>query len=295
MGVNTTKTADKLKNKARVVGAVNSVPASPEQREVAKQEEKKGMALILEQMEPEIKKALPETMNSERMIRLALTAFRNNQRLKQCDPYSFVAAVMQGAQLGLEPNTPLGESYIIPYGKEATFQIGYKGVLSLAHRTGQYESIYAHEVYESDTFEYELGLHKKLVHIPADIQRGEIKYYYAVYHLVNGGHDFVVWSRQKVKFHAEQFSRAFKDPKSPWNKNFDQMAKKTVLIELLKYAPKSIEFSQALSMDNTTKKNVDAEPERVIIDMEEEKPPQQEQEQYIDYGEPPMEAEQYYR
>lgn len=290
MGVNTTKTADKLKSRVKTVGTGQSVPPSPEQKELAKQEEKKGMALLLEKMEPEIQKALPDTMKSERMIRLALTAFRNNQRLKQCDPYSFVAAVMQGAQLGLEPNTPLGESYIIPYGKEATFQIGYKGVLSLAHRTGQYEAIYAHEVYENDTFEYELGLHKKLVHIPADIQRGEVKYYYAVYHLVNGGYDFVVWSKAKVRFHAESYSKAFKDPKSPWNRNFDQMAKKTVLIELLKYAPKSIEFSQALAMDNTTKKNIDAEPERVIIDMDETQP---QQESRFEYGEPPMEPEYY--
>jgi recombination protein RecT len=296
MGINTTKTADKLKSRAKVVGAVNSVPASPEQREVAKQEEKKGMALILEQMEPEIKKALPETMKSERMIRLALTAFRNNQRLKQCDPYSFVAAVMQASQLGLEPNTPLGESYIIPYGKEATFQMGYKGVLSLAHRTGQYATIYAHEVYENDTFKHELGLHKKLVHIPADVQTGEIKYYYAVYHLINGGYDFVVWSKKKVKIHAEMYSRAFKDPKSPWSKNFDSMAKKTVLIELLRYAPKSIEFSQQLSMDNTTKKDVNSEPERVVIDMEEEESGQQEHMDQHYYGDiPPEEPEQFYR
>ncbi|USK72661.1 recombinase RecT [Peribacillus asahii] len=274
MAVNTSSTADKLRKKATVIGggAVNTVSSSP-----AKKEQKGGMMALLEKMEPEIQKALPATMRSDRMIRLALTAFRANPKLKQADPATFVAAVMQSSQLGLEPNTTMGEAYIIPrYNShagqmEATFQIGYRGILSLAHRTGQYQSIYAEQVYENDRFEYELGLHKKLVHVPADLPQGEPKYYYAVYHLVNGGYDFVVWSRAKVQLHAKRFSASLKkDMSTPWKTNFDSMAKKTVLLDLLKYAPKSIEFSQQLSLDNTVKKDVEAEPERVIIDMEPE-------------------------
>lgn len=273
MAVNTKGTAEKLRAKATTVigdGTVNTVsPSQP------KQEEQGGMMGLLKKMEPEIQRALPATMRSERMIRLALTAFRANSQLKKADPATFMAAVMQSSQLGLEPNTAMQEAFIIPRNNrgqmEATFQIGYRGILKLAHNTGQYQSIYAEQVYENDRFEYELGLHKKLVHVPADLPKGEPKYYYAVYHLVNGGYDFVVWSRAKVNLHANRFSAALKRNQStPWKTNFDSMAKKTVLLDLLKFAPKSIEFSQQLSLDNTVKKDVDSEPERVIIEMEPE-------------------------
>ncbi|USK77857.1 recombinase RecT [Peribacillus frigoritolerans] len=254
---------------------------------------------LLKKMEPEIQRALPATMRSERMIRLALTAFRANPNLKKADPATFIAAVMQSSQLGLEPNTAMQEAFIIPRKNngrmEATFQIGYRGILKLAHNTRQYQSVYAEQVYTEDRFEYELGLHKKLIHVPAHLPKGEPKYYYAVYHLVNGGYDFVVWSQAKVNIHANRFSAALKNKKStPWTTNFDSMAKKTVLLDLLKYAPKSIEFS-AIVIDNTVKKDVDAEPEKVIIDMEpvsEEPAPKEQQEgnafEYAFGPEPPM-------
>ncbi|USK77812.1 recombinase RecT [Peribacillus frigoritolerans] len=299
-GVNTSNTAAKLKAiKATVIGdgTVNTVSPSPDK---PKQEEQGGMMGLLKKMEPEIQRALPATMRSERMIRLALTAFRANPNLKKADPATFIAAVMQSSQLGLEPNTAMQEAFIIPRKNngrmEATFQIGYRGILKLAHNTRQYQSVYAEQVYTEDRFEYELGLHKKLIHVPADLPKGEPKYYYAVYHLVNGGYDFVVWSQAKVNIHANRFSAALKNKKStPWTTNFDSMAKKTVLLDLLKYAPKSIEFSQQLSLDNTVKKDVDAEPEKVIIDMEpvsEEPAPKEQQEgnafEYAFGPEPPM-------
>ncbi|MED0762673.1 recombinase RecT, partial [Aneurinibacillus thermoaerophilus] len=76
----------------------------------------------------------------------------------------------------------IGHCYIIPYGREAQFIIGYKGMIDLARRSGQIEQIYAHAVYEADHFEYELGLHPKLVHKPATGRRGAIQYVYAVAH-----------------------------------------------------------------------------------------------------------------
>lgn len=306
MAVNTKGTADKLKARVNTVigdGTVNSVSPSQEPK---KEEQQGGMMGLLKMMEPEIQRALPATMRSERMVRLALTAFRANPLLKKADASTFMAAVMQSSQLGLEPNTAMQEAFIIPrnnHGRmEATFQIGYRGILKLAHNTGQYQAIYAEQVYEEDRFEYELGLHKKLVHVPADLPKGEPKYYYAVYHLANGGYDFKVWSKAKVHLHAQQFSAALKRKQStPWKTNFDAMAKKTVLLDLLKFAPKSIEFSQQLAMDNTVRKDVDSEPEKVIIDMEEPvtEPTATDQpvtkaendEAYYDFGpEPPMDG-----
>lgn len=86
-----------------------------------------GMAGMLEQMKGQIQKALPSMVSSERFQRIALTAFNGNAGLQKCEPVSFIAAMMQSAQLGLEPNTPLGQAYLIPYGNKVQFQIGYKG------------------------------------------------------------------------------------------------------------------------------------------------------------------------
>lgn len=211
---------------------------------------------LLKQMNNELKRALPRQISAERFSRIAMTSVRNNPKLQSCDPMSFLAALMQSAQLGLEPNTPLGQAYLIPYGKEAQFQLGYQGMLTLAYRTGEYQSIYAHGVYINDTFEYEYGLNEKLIHIPATDPQGEPVYYYAVYKLQNGGHGFVVMSREQLDKHKNKYSQSARSKHSPWNTDFDSMAKKTALKQLLKYAPKSVEFAQQVAQDETIKTEI---------------------------------------
>ena len=228
---------------------------------VEKKERPKTLAGWINSMKPEIERALPKHIDADRIARIAITAIRTNKDLQSCEPMSFIAALMQASQLGLEPNTPLGEAYIIPYKDKgvpsARFEVGYKGLLSLAHRTGEYQTIYAMEVYANDEFDYAYGLEPYLTHKPAEEPEGEPVRYYAVYHLKNGGREFRVWSRKKVEQHADKYSMAFKRGwTSPWKTDFDSMAKKTVLKDLLKYAPKSIEFSRALSMDETIKHEV---------------------------------------
>lgn len=217
---------------------------------------KKGESMeeLLKKMSPQIAKALPKHMTADRMARIALTAFNGNKQLQQCDKMSFLAALMQSVQAGVEPNTVLGEAYLIPYGNKCQFQIGYKGILTLCFRSGEFESIYAHEVYANDEFSYAYGLHKDLKHIPAENPEGEPIYFYAVYHLKNGGYDFQVWSKDKVLTHARKFSKTFKS--GPWQTNFNEMAKKTVLLQLLKYAPKSVEIAKAMAMDSTIKEDI---------------------------------------
>src|SRR5699024_2528949 len=102
-------------------------------------------------------------------------------------------------------------------------------------------------------------------HIPADVPEGDPIYYYAVYHLKNGGFDFSVWSRDKVHKHATAYSQAYKRGwSSPWKSDFDAMAKKTVLKDVLKYAPKSIEFARAYEADETIKKDISDDMTEVI-------------------------------
>ena len=211
-----------------------------------------SVGALIERMKPQLERALPKHVTPDRMARVALTAIRQSPKLQRADPMSLIAAVMVAAQLGLEPNTPLGQCFIIPYKDQATFQVGYKGILDLAHRSGQYKRISAYAVDKADHFAYEYGLDPSLVHTPADKPSGEISHYYAVYELANGGRDFKVWSRSQVEEHAKKYSQAYRAGKkdSPWFTAFDSMAKKTVLIDLLRYGPKSIELQTAAEYDN---------------------------------------------
>jgi len=210
----------------------------------------------LQKMRPQLEKALPKHVDPDRILRIAMTSLRTTPKLRDCEPMSFLAALMQSAQLGLEPNTPLGEAYLIPYKRKVQFQIGYKGIIALCQNTGQYQSIYAHMVYKNDKFEYQLGLHKDLIHVPADEPEGEPIYYYGVYHLMNGGSDFAVWSRNKVEKHKDQYSKSAMYDSSSWKTAFDSMALKSVLKSALKYAPKSIELASKLAMDETIKTEI---------------------------------------
>lgn len=234
----------------------------------------------LKKMKPQLARALPKHVNPDRILRIAMTTIRTSPKLRSCEPMSFLAALMQSAQLGLEPNTPLGEAYLIPYdtkdGMKAQFQIGYRGIIALAQNTGQYRSIYAHERYENDDFNYQLGLHKDLKHIPNDEPKGEPTHYYAVYHLLNGGYDFVVWSRKKVEQHRDHYSKSAKFQDSAWQTDFNAMAKKTLLIALLKYAPKSIELAKQLAMDETVKKDIAPDMSEVPAEEIDITPPKEE-------------------
>lgn len=207
-----------------------------------------NMNVLLKSMASQIKMALPSHLSSERFQRIALTAFSGNAKLQSCDPVSFLAAMMQSAQLGLEPNTPLGHAYLIPYKNQVSFQLGYKGLIDLAMRSGAYQSIYAHSVYEEDEFNIDYGLEQSLVHKPKLTgSRGNIVGYYGVYKLVNGGYGFAYMTRKEVEDHGRKFSKTYNN--GPWKTDFDAMARKTVIKQALKYAPVSIEIQKATSID----------------------------------------------
>jgi recombination protein RecT len=236
----------------RAQNAAANKQATPEQT----------VAAYLKKMAPEIEKALPSHMNAERLGRIALTTIRTTPKLLECSMPSLLGAVMQAAQLGLEPGL-IGHCYIIPYGKEAQFIIGYKGMIDLARRSGQIEQIYAHAVYEADHFEYELGLHPKLVHKPATGRRGAIQYVYAVAHFKGGGYQFEVMDMEEIE-RRRQRSKAAKN--GPWVTDFEEMAKKTVIRHMWKYLPISIEIQRLAAQDETVKKDITSEPRSVYDD-----------------------------
>lgn len=218
------------------------------------------IADMVKALEPEIRRALPAVMTPERFTRMALNAINNTAELSSCSPLSFIAALMNAAQLGVEPNTPLGQAYLIPYknkgAMECQFQLGYKGLIDLAYRTGQIQIIQAQVVREFDLFEYQYGLESKLIHRPGEGERGEIAYIYGLFKLSNGGYGFEVSNKADMDAFASRYSKSFGSKFSPWTENYEDMAKKTVIKRALKYAPISSDFQKALSTDESIKTEV---------------------------------------
>lgn len=222
----------------------------------------KTMMDYVKAMEPAIKKALPSVMTPERFTRITMTALSSNKDLQDTSPQSFMGAMMTAAQLGLEPNTPLGQAYLIPYRNkgvlECQFQLGYKGLIDLAYRSGEVSVIQAHTVYEKDRFDFEYGLHPKLEHIPTkEKDKGKPVWFYAVFNTKDGGYGFEVMSVEDINAHAEKYSKNFNSSYSPWKTNFEEMAKKTVLKRVLKYAPLKTDFVRQLTQDETVHTELD--------------------------------------
>ena len=220
---------------------------------------KPSMQQYIKQMENEIKKALPAVITPERFTRIVLSALSTNPKLAETTPQSFLGAMMTAAQLGVEPNTPLGQAYLIPFYnsknkmQECQFQLGYKGLIDLAYRSGEVVIIQAQVAYENDEFVYSFGLEPELRHVPAKGGRGEPTHVYAMFRTKDGGYGFEVMSMEDVKAHAQKYSQAFNSSYSPWKSNFEEMAKKTVLKKVLKYAPMKSEFVRGLASDETIK------------------------------------------
>lgn len=238
--------------------------------------EKKTMQAYIKAMEPAIKKALPSVITPERFTRMVLSALSSTPKLAECSPQSFLAAMMTAAQLGVEPNTALGQAYLLPYRNhgqmECQFQLGYKGLIDLAYRSGEVSVIQAHTVYENDVFEYELGMDPKLRHVPAKADRGEAVAYYAMFKTKDGGYGFEVMSVDDVQRHAQRYSESYGSGSSPWRSNFDEMAKKTVLKRALKYAPLKSDFVRGVAQDETIKAELSDEmyavPDETVFEAE---------------------------
>jgi recombination protein RecT len=211
----------------------------------------KSIAGLLKQMEGEIARCLPSHLTPDRMARIAMTELRKNPKLQECEPMSFIAAIMQASQLGLEPGV-LGSCYLIPFNNkqkgivECTFMPGYRGFLDLARRSGQIISLVARAVYYNDTFEYEFGLKESLIHKPSMDDPGDLVAVYAVATLKDGGHQFDVMSKRQVDLIREGSQSR---NNGPWVTHYEEMAKKTVLRKLFKWLPCSVEMQKVVSLD----------------------------------------------
>ena len=236
--------------------------------------EKKGKTIfdVIQAGAKQFATALPKHINSERFVRIAITTIRQNPKLAKCNQESLLGALMVSAQLGLEPGT-LGQCYLIPFENkrmgtvECQFQIGYKGLIELLRRSGQLSDIYSYTVYENDDFNIEYGLSRTLTHKPNFDERGEIKGFYAVAILKDGAKAFEYMTKDEVVKHEEKYRKgSYKN--DVWNKNFEEMAQKTVVKKLLKWLPVSVEFLEMANKDEKTFKVADektGETEEIIV------------------------------
>lgn len=233
--------------------AKNSLTANNGTTAVA---EKKGKTIfdIIQAGAKQFATALPKHINTDRFVRIAITTIRQNPKLAQCSQESLLGALMVSAQLGLEPGV-LGQCYLIPYGRECQFQIGYKGMIELLRRSGQLKDIYAYSVYENDDFEITYGLDRNLIHKPNLSNKGNFLGCYCVAILKDDTRAFEYMTKEEIEAHAKKFSKTFGN--GPWKTDFEAMSHKTVVKKMLKWLPLSVEFLENIEKDDKSFKVTD--------------------------------------
>lgn len=223
----------------------------------------------------QIKSVMAKHVTPEKMARLALGELRTNPFLETIalqNPASFLNAIVQASHLGLEIGGVLGQAYLVPFKGSVQMMVGYRGLISLARRSGDIESIKAECVYANDLFEIELGIEQKVIHRPEIRgERGDLVSVYMVAKFKGGGHHFEWMSISdinKIKAISQGNKKGNRD--TPWDTHFDEMAKKTVIRRGWKYLPMSIEM-QSAEMAETAHESgiattVDNETGEIIID-----------------------------
>lgn len=178
-----------------------------------------------------------------------LTIIQTNNQLRQATNESILTSAMKAATLKLPIEPSLGYAYIVAYGRQAQFQLGYKGLIQLAQRSGKYKSINSGVVYKSQFISYN-PLFEEL-EIDFTQPQDEVVGYFAAFKLLNGFEKVTYWTKEQAYAHGKRFSKTFNN--GPWKSDFDAMAQKTVLKQIIsKYGPLSVEMEKALIDDNKT-------------------------------------------
>lgn len=188
-----------------------------------------------------------------------VTAVNDNAKLAACEPQSVLTAALTAASMDLPINQNLGFAYLIPYnnkgGSVCQFQMGYKGFIQLAQRSGYYKTINATEVREGEIAKIDrLSGEIEFEWIEDDRKRESAKIvgYVAYFKLLNGFEKSLYWSVEKCQAHAKKFSKSFKYGGGLWQDDFESMAIKTVLKQLIsKYGPLNTQLQEAIQKDQT--------------------------------------------
>lgn len=209
------------------------------------------------------------------------TLVSNNQMLQHCEAHSVIFSALKATALDLPLDSNLGFAYVIPYndkgsGKQlAQFQLGYKGFIQLAMRSGQFKTINVRDVREGEIVGEDFISGEMQFKSVEDRENKKVVGYVAFFRLVNGFEKMEYWSVEKIDAHAMKYSQTYANPKSrnysTWAKNFDAMARKTCIKLLLsKYAPMSVQMQSAIKADQAViteqgERYIDNEPQQVLI------------------------------
>lgn len=190
--------------------------------------------------------------NSGAFVTSVMNIFNNDKLLQMCEPRAVLAESLKAVALKIPIEKQLGFAYIVPFKDHGVpkpqFQLGYKGYIQLALRTGAYRHINADVVYDGEL--KSVDKLKGEIDLSGERISDEIIGYFAYIETVDGYRHTLYWSKEKVIAHAKRYSKSFQKGSAIWNDNFDEMAVKTVLRNLLShYGVMSVEMSGALSAD----------------------------------------------
>lgn len=225
--------------------------------------------------------------DGQRFISAVISAVQTNPTLQECTNQSILSAALLGESLKLSPSPQLGQYYLVPFndkdrGKVAQFQLGYKGYIQLAIRSGQYKKLNVLAIKEGELVRFDPlneEIEVKLIEDEEQREAAETIGYYAMFEYTNGFRKALYWSKNKMEAHALKYSQGYKNDKKKgtaytfWSKDFDGMAYKTMLRQLIsKWGIMSIDMASAIDADMTvinedgTKDYVDNDPD--VIEME---------------------------
>lgn len=235
------------------------------QNSLAKKNHKLGLSAYLTQ--EAVKNQINSVIggkNGQRFISAIVSAVNNNPALQECTNQSILSGALLGESLKLSPSPQLGQYYLVPYddkerGKVAQFQLGYKGYIQLAIRSGQYKKLNVLAIKKGELVRYDPlneEIEVKLIEDEDEREQAETIGYYAMFEYVNGFKKSLYWSKNKMESHALKYSPGYRSDKKKgykytfWSKDFDGMAYKTMLRQLIsKWGIMSIDLVTAIDSD----------------------------------------------
>lgn len=212
-----------------------------------------------------IKKKINEMVGGEKgqqFVTSIISAVSTNPQLAECDNASIVSAALLGQALNLSPSPQLGQFYLVPFNdnkrgcKVAQFQIGYKGYIQLAIRSGQYKKLNVLAIKEGELIKYDPldeDIEVKLIENEEEREKAETIGYYAMFEYLNGFRKTIYWSKQRMEAHALKYSMGYRAKKGYtfWEKDFDGMAYKTMLRQLIsKWGIMSIDLTMQKALES---------------------------------------------